>query len=257
MNSPAYAPPPFFATLRAIAQLRLGVALSPAVLKKFLFAIFATTAIAYLIFRRASPARFNEFTVNSLTLTLLPILCLSYCGSFLRNEIRDGTIEYLWTRPVAKYQLLLATYFCGVLTLFAAATSLTAVIHFTAAYRGVPSVWAHFPQLVIGQFGSILAYSAFALALSAYTRRFMPIGLLYGFIVEVGISKISTNINNLAISHHVRSLVNYATKESTSSPLMTNLLGLAGCTAIAAFFLVIASVIFTRTQYNIGSEKEG
>ncbi len=257
MNASTYAPPTLLATFRAVAQLRLATALSPAALKKFLFAALAATGIAYLLFRRANPERFTEFTVNSLTLTILPLFCLSYCGGFLRNEIRDGTIEYLWTRPVARYHLLLATYAGGVLTLFAATALLTTLIHIVAAFHHVPNSWLHYPQLLLAQFATILTYSAFALALSAYTRRYMPLGLVYGLIVEVGVSQISTNINNLAASRHIRALLNYATQETTATPLAATASGLLGCLALTTIFLVIACLVFTRTQYSTGSEKEG
>jgi len=75
-------------------------------------------------------------------------------------------------------------------------------------YRQVPDLSEVVPSLFLAQILAIPAFSALGFAFSAFTSRFLILGIFYGGIIEVGIGNIPTQINSISMLHQVRSIAN-------------------------------------------------
>ena len=178
---------------------------------------------------------------------LFPILSLITAGRLLRDEIREGTLEYLWTRPVGRAPLLIGIFASGTLLSFLRGLVIGLVMLAVAWWRQTPDLLADAPRLLLALACASVAYSGLAVALSAWSGKYVVLGLLYGLVVEIGISRIPANIHSLAASHHVRLLV-------AGDDLWLSVLG---CLSIGVVGALLGTAIFCMKRYTLGSEKEG
>jgi hypothetical protein len=102
-------------------------------------------------------------------------------------------------------------------------------------------------QLVV-----VPAYGAIAAFLGLLTRKYLLLGLVYGFVVEIGIGQIPTNINTLSVARHFRDLL------AQSELIAQGAHGSAGqvCSAIGALmiltltYLGAGTLLFNLREYN-------
>ena len=74
-------------------------------------------------------------------------------------------------------------------------------------WREIPALGELLPLFLAAQFLAVLAWSALGAFLGQLTSRYMAIALVYGFIVELGIGNIPTNINTLSLMRHLKALL--------------------------------------------------
>jgi hypothetical protein len=106
------------------------------------------------------------------------------------------------------------------------------------------------------QFPAIMAYGAISSLLGLATKKYLVLGLVYGFVVEFGIGQIPTNINTLAMTNHLKSLM------ARYQPLADHLgyepgrmlTALAALVVTTGVFLIFSSVLFTFREYNHSDE---
>ena len=97
------------------------------------------------------------------------------------------------------------------------------------------------------QFLAVLAWSALGLFLGQVTKRYLPLALVYGLIVELGIGDIPTNINTLSLMRHLKTLLSHdQALQSLYQWTGTGfLLPVAALLLGAALFLGLAALLFT------------
>ena len=131
---------------------------------------------------------------------LLPLTALIVGSSALGLEIEDGTITHILTKPVPRYEIIIAKLIVawGVTVLAAALPiGLAAVIVAgTAAGLGV------FIACVVGA----LAYTAIFLALSLVTRRPVAFGLVYIMLWENLLTRFVDGARILSIKDYVTAI---------------------------------------------------
>jgi ABC-type transport system involved in multi-copper enzyme maturation permease subunit len=197
-----------------------------------------------------------RFLIDFYMLMVLPIICLTAFGGMVRDELQEDTVCFLLTRPMKRWQFFLSKYLShlawtqiiGALTLLAFAVAGT--------LRGVDDT----PMLVLNalkvQFPAIMAYGAISSLLGLATKKYLVLGLVYGFVVEFGIGQIPTNINTLAMTNHLKSLM------ARYQPLADHLgyepgrmlTALAALVVTTGVFLIFSSVLFTFREYNHSDE---
>jgi ABC-2 type transport system permease protein len=141
--------------------------------------------------------------INTFGLSLLvPVACLVFASSALGDPSEDGTLVYLWLRPVARWKIAVAA----------------ALASFTVTWPVVvvPLVVA---ALLTGAGGNLvlatmaaataamIAYTAIFVALGLRVRRALVWGLLYIFIWEGFVATANTTAARLAIRSYSRSLL--------------------------------------------------
>ena len=201
---------------------------------------------------RQGYAEYANFMYGLFLLKMLPFFTLVTAGGILRNEIKDGTLEYIWTRPISRMRTIAGLFASAVLVTFTWAVVMSLGIQTGAAYSGVEGHWAGYGRLLLGIFACVSAFSGLAMLVGALSGKFVGLGIVYIGVVEMGISRIPTNINNIAITHHIESIVAPAYTGIDGSALS----GFLGSMLIAAGLAFLAGLVFRSKRYSLGSEKE-
>ena len=102
----------------------------------------------------------------------------------------------------------------------------------------------------------VVAYGALSSLLGLLHQRYMVLGIIYGFVVEMGIGRIPTNIHNLSLSRHLQTLLaNQPTihelYEWSASGTFSSILIMG---AAALVFLGVGAVVFTMKEYHAAEE---
>lgn len=206
-------------------------------------AMFAAT---WVVLDGGLRSSYQTWVIDICLARLFPFLCLITAGRLLREEIKSGTMEYLWTRPAGRARLLLGMFASAACLSFGRGLVIGLAILAAAVWRGTPDVWEGLPLLLLALLGSALSYSGLSLVLAAMSGKYIVLGLIYGLVVEVGISQIPANINAIAASHHVR-----ATLSGDAVWL-----GLASCLAIGCVAALLGAAVFRWKRYNLGGSGE-
>ena len=150
---------------------------------------------------------FFGWVVGFYFLTLMPLTCLSVCGSMVREEASANTLCFYTTRPLKRAEMFLLFYFGNVAWLQVPFGVLTLMLFGVAAIRGVDGLGALLPIFLITQFLALMAWSALCGMIGMAHQRYIVVGIVYGLLVEIGIANIPTNVANIALSHHIHTLL--------------------------------------------------
>ena len=201
---------------------------------------------------------FHEVFIFFFLFQVTPLVCLITFGAMMRDEIRHDTIGFFLVRPttrgrlsVVKYLTLLAwiqiVFLIELMLLLAVGLS-----------KGVPHVLATAPDLFIAQTLAVLAWSAISGFIGLMTKNYVVWGITLGSLIEVGIAKIPTNINNLALTNNLKTLM-------ARDELISGLFGWSadgGGTALTILLIVplifapLSMLLFTWREYLQSSEQQ-
>lgn len=143
--------------------------------------------------------------------TLVILVPLLHASGLVRDELEEGTLVYLFTRPLPKAHVFVAK--------LAAASALSAAIvvggmlafhvAFALAAGGAPEgvgLGTHLlPFMAAGVLG-VLAYGSLFALLGLITRRGLILGIVYGFISELILANIPAVVRQLTLMHYLRSV---------------------------------------------------
>jgi ABC-2 type transport system permease protein len=172
---------------------------------------------------------------------VLPLVALVLGTGVLGTELEDGTAVYLLTKPVPRWQIVVAKLIvaAGVsIVLVGLSTLLTALIIGTDDGRASLAL-GYTAATVLGA----AAYSAAFLALSIVTTRAFVVGLIYTLVWEGVLAGLFEGTQLLSIRQYVLGLASGL----TSGQVRTNATVLAAAPAAAgiAIVFVVALVIAT------------
>ena len=256
--------PNFFGILAGIWKLTWKSQLTWKKVYGLLSNVMVLPLLSYFAFSSSAPMAqiggqsntFYMFTVDFYILLVLPITCLTVFGGMVRDDLQEDTVCFLLTRPMKRWQFFLTKYLSH-LAWTQITTALTLLAFALAGtLRGVDDVPNLIFTLLIIQIPAVVVYGAISSLMGLTTKKYLVFGIIYGFVVEFGIGQIPTNINTLAMTNHLKSLL-------AKYPPLSEHLGvepgssLTAVTAIAAVtivFLVISSVLFTMREYNHSDE---
>ena len=152
---------------------------------------------------------FFGWVVGFYFLTLMPLTSLSVCGSMVREEASANTLCFYTTRPLKRAEMFLLFYFGNVAWLQVLFGILTLMLFGVAAIRGVDGLGALLPIFLVTQFLALMAWGALCGMIGMAHHRYIVVGIVYGLLVEIGIANIPTNIANIALSHHIHTLLSH------------------------------------------------
>jgi ABC-2 type transport system permease protein len=163
----------------------------------------------------AQTAREGAQFVNVFGLTVtVPLTTLVFASAALGDIIDDGTMVYLWLRPVPRVRIIAA----------AAAATLTVVVPLVLVPLVVAaSLTGSGSDVVIGAalsalFG-VVAYTGLFVMLGVRVRRSLLWGLLYIFIWEGFVANAGQTASRLAVRAYTRSILSDVSLPSTAAPL--------------------------------------
>jgi ABC-2 type transport system permease protein len=170
---------------------------------------------------------------------LVPIVSLVFASAALGDPAEDGTLVYLWLRPIPRWQLALAAAGAA-LTISVPLAVLPVVV--AAGVAGVGG------RLVVGAFfGAVLAsvaYTAIFCGLGLRVRRALAWGLAYLVIWEQAVARIAKGAARVSISVNTRTIT---ARIAQHLPLPRNATSMPVAILVPAVAAVLAVVFTTRS----------
>jgi ABC-2 type transport system permease protein len=132
---------------------------------------------------------------------LIPVVALVFASAALGDPAEDGTLVYLWLRPLARWQLALAAF----------AASVTVVVPVAVVPLVIGAVitgagWRVAAASLAGGLLMTVAYSAVFCGLGLRVRRALAWGLAYLLIWEQAVARVSHGAARASLFINTRSL---------------------------------------------------
>ena len=138
--------------------------------------------------------------------TVLPLTAVLFGTSVLGDDLEDGTIIYLLTKPVQRWLILLPKIAAAWLTTAALAIgSLAVSVFIVLGGDGGEIILGFSAAIVIGS----LAYAVVFGLLSIVTSRALIAGLVFVFIWEGAVTGIFEGVRYISIRHYTLSLADW------------------------------------------------
>jgi ABC-2 type transport system permease protein len=154
------------------------------------------------------PVRAGVELVNAYGLSLLaPVVTLVFASAALGDLVDDGTLVYVWLRPVPRWIIAVA----------ALAASLTIALPLVVVPRVVAAAFvgggdgALVASAALATALAVIAYSGVFVALGLRVKRALVWGLAYILIWEGFVARAGRNAGRLAVRSYTRSLLTHAT----------------------------------------------
>jgi ABC-2 type transport system permease protein len=138
--------------------------------------------------------------------TVLPLTALMFGTSVLGDELEDGTVIYLLTKPLERWRILLPKILAAWLLTWLLAV--VAVVSSTLVVMGGDGGSIIVAFTVATAVGS-LAYTSVFVLLSIVTSRALIAGLVFVFIWEGAVSGIFEGVRYLSIRHYALGIADW------------------------------------------------
>ena len=224
-----------------------------------LFAVFFVPLMTVFTISQGNYKGYYTWTVNIYFLLLIPLYCLLNCGAIIRDEIQSDTLRFLITRPVKRPVLFLLKFAAQIIVIEATLLVTGLLLLAAGAWHRVDDLGTFAGWFLMAQFLGVLAYGSLSALFGLLSPRYWLFGVIYGFVVEIGIGLIPINIHNISISRHLRTLL--AQEKffqgdqygwTPDGPLFSVFMLLAG----TVLFLGLGAALFAWREYHAGTEMQ-
>lgn len=172
---------------------------------------------------------------------LYPVITLILTATAAREEIQNGTISYLWLKPLPRTSIV-ASKFLGA---FSIALALS-VSSLAASLLVLSDAWSLFPEQAVALGVALFAYGALFFLLGTLFDR----GLIWGFVYllawEESFSRVSPAASQLSIRHYAESLQQGLLGGRVELSPETSL---AVLLALGVAFLILSGWRFSRLEF--------
>jgi ABC-type transport system involved in multi-copper enzyme maturation permease subunit len=250
--------PSWFGALAGLWSLTWRSQLSLRKLPLVIATLSVIPLLAYLTVDDGRIKAYFHWMIDFYFLLLLPLYCLSVCGGMIRDEVQADTLGFLTTRPMTRARFFCSKYLCQIAWLQILAAISASLLVAVGISRDIAGLTSFIPLLFAGQFLAILAYGALSSLVGLVHQRYMVLGVIYGFVVEIGIGQIPTNINNLSLSRHLRAILanNGTIRDQYEWSAEGTLFSIAIMLMAAVLFLVLGAMVFTLKEYHHSDEMQ-
>ncbi|HWA09013.1 MAG TPA: ABC transporter permease subunit [Opitutaceae bacterium] len=163
--------------------------------------------LASAVIRDGSARQYFSWISDFYLAFLVPVMAFLASGGTIRDDLKAGAADYLLTRPVRR-PLYLAFKYLAHLACFQAICLLgLGVMVGVAAFRHIPGIAPTLPWLLLGQVLTVTVFTALGFLCAVLTGRFLIVGLVYGAVVEVGVGNVPIQLNRIAVTHQVRTML--------------------------------------------------
>ena len=203
-------------------------------------------------------APFYHWLIDFYFFVIMPLVCAGASGSLIREELQADTLGFLTTRPITRARLLIVKYLCQTAWLQCVFLTEALLLFATGGLRDVPALWKLLLLFVPVQCLAVFAWSALGTFLGLITKRFMALALIYGFIVEMGIGRIPTNINTLSVIRNLKTLLSHNAALQSAYQWPAASVGVSLCAIVIAtvVFVSLAALLFTYKEYHHTAEMQ-
>ncbi len=199
--------PSFYSALRGVWTLTWRTRLTFKKLLPLLANVFAIPIFASFVLDSGDTRGYYHFLIDLYFTLVLPITCLSHFGAMIRDELQEDTMTFLITRPVSRGRILILKYLTLVIWIQLILFGNCLGFWLLGQSVGVPETTGLIIRLMQVQVMAVFAYGALSTLFGLLSQKYLILGVVYGFLVEFGISQIPTNINLLSLSKHFKTLL--------------------------------------------------
>lgn len=202
----------------------------------------------YAFWKLAVPLFMNGF---------LPLFCLAKGGEAVRGSLKDGTIEYLWTRPVRRGQLYLGFYVGSLVSTLAFVIACLCGLTLVALVRGIDVGMVGIAVMWLEAFVAAAAFTAISMALAAFSSKFVALGVFYFLAVELGIGNLPTKVSSVSIGAQAREAMRPMREIWAGAAAEMQIFGPAfSILMIGLIALAMGAAIFVLSGYVVGDDKD-
>lgn len=133
---------------------------------------------------------------------LVPVTALVFAAAALGDPAEDGTLVYLWHRPISRFKIVAASA-AGAWCIAVPFAVVPTVVAAALTRAGGDLVWAAAASSLV----AVAAYSGLFLCLGLVVRRALAWGLAYVLIWEGFVARSATGPARLSILVYARSLL--------------------------------------------------
>jgi len=172
----------------------------------------------------------------------IPVVVLVFSTSSLGDLAQDGTLVYVWLRPVASWKVV-GMALAATLTITLPLTLIPVWLGVLLAGAGLTAFWAVTVATVLAN----LAYSALFTGFGLRVRHALIFGLGYVVVWEAGIATIGKGPAAISIRHYAESLMAHLDGQSVPNLALAD--QWPSVIVLVALFVVgiaITSVLLTR-----------
>ena len=172
----------------------------------------------------------------------VPVVALVFSTSSLGDLAQDGTLVYVWLRPVSRWKVVLV----------ALAATLTAVLPLTLgpAWLAVVLAGASWQALWAITASTALAACAYTAVFTAFglrVRHALIFGLGYVLIWEAGVASLGRGPASLSIRHYAESLLVHMGNQTVTGAIEADLWpAVIVLSAIALAGVALTTILLTR-----------
>ncbi len=214
-----------------------------------LLAFLAGGALLDLIAYSIRVSDFNGREVDTFALLDLaalalyvPVVALVFSTSSLGDLAQDGTLVYVWLRPVARWKVVLVSL-AATLTVTLPLTLGPAWLAVLLAGASAKAFWAITASVVLAN----LAYCAVFTGFGLRVRHALIIGLGYVVLWEAGVASLGKGPATISIRHYAESLFAHIGNQTVPGAIEADqwpsVIVLAAVTLVG---VVLTTVLLTR-----------
>lgn len=242
-------------TFRGLIHMRISELATTATLVRFTIAFVIVFGLTFLIGSKSDSPQFWNLATYFFALGFLPFYCLVKGGESLRSELKEGTIEFLWTRPVRRSSLFLGFYASSLIGIGAFTTVCLVALSGAGLWLGEISSAGQIFMYCLGCLTIALSFSALSLSFGSLTSKFVVIGILYYFFIEKLLAQVPTNARKVSIIANLKPHF-LANAEQSSEIVFTSAAhSILYVIATAAIALILGGIAFTLKRYSLGDDK--
>ncbi len=242
-------------TLRGLIHMRICELATVGTAVRYAIAFSIVFGLTVFVGTKSPHPEFWNLAIYVFALGFLPIYCLVKGGESLRNEIKEGTIEFLWTRPVGKPTLFLGFYFSSLVSVLAFTTLCLAALVAAGYWLGEIESLSQVTAYSVGCVIIGLSFTALSLSLSSLSSKFIVLGIVYYFLVEKLLSQLPTSVRSASIVANLRPHLLSLSENAGELAFSNTLQSIVHVTAITAVALAIGCAAFTLKSYSLGEDK--
>jgi ABC-2 type transport system permease protein len=186
---------------------------------------------------------FNMLDVAALAL-YVPVVALVFSTSSLGDLASDGTLVYIWLRPVARWKVVLVAL-AATLTVTLPLTLIPSGLAVVLAGASWQLLWATTAATALGT----CAYVALFTGLGLRVRHALIYGLGYVVIWEASIASIGKGPATISIRHYAESVLSHLANPTVGigySNLVDLLPAIVVLAAVTAVGFVLTTVLLAR-----------
>jgi ABC-2 type transport system permease protein len=170
---------------------------------------------------------------------LVPVVSLVFASAALGDPAEDGTLVYLWLRPVSRWKLAVAA---AAAAFTISAPIAVAPVIVAAAITGIGS------RFVVGaSCGALMAaaaYTAVFCGLGLRVRRALAWGLAYLLIWEQAVARVAKGAARVSISVTTRTIT---ARLANHTPLPRNAMSMPVAVLVPALAIAVALALTSRS----------